>query len=152
MSIKNSMEIKFLSLSSNESFARVVLGSFATQLNPTLEEIADIKTAVSEAVTNSIIHAYQNEIGDVLIKAELRENEIMIEVSDTGRGIENVDKALQPFYTTGTKEERSGMGFTVMQTFMDKLIVSSELGNGTKVIMIKKISSRMNFGEDKDGK
>ena len=137
--IKNEMKVEFLSKSANEAFARISIAAFASQLDPTIEEIADIKTSVSEAVTNSIIHAYPNKEGLVKIKAVLYENEIEIEVSDTGEGIENVNEAKAPLFTTKGNLERSGMGFTIMENFMDSLKVESIVGLGTKVTMSKKI-------------
>lgn len=139
--IKNEMKIEFSSKSANEAFARIAVAAFASQLDPTIEEIADIKTSVSEAVTNSIIHAYPNKDGIVKLKATLFENEIEIEVSDTGEGIENVEEAKEPLYTTKGNLERSGMGFTIMENFMDELKVESIVGLGTKVTMIKKIKN-----------
>ena len=139
--IKNEMKIEFLSKSANEAFARIAVASFASQLDPTIEEIADIKTSVSEAVTNSIIHGYSNSEGIVKIKAKLYEDEIEIEVSDNGAGIENVEEAREPLYTTKGNLERSGMGFTIMENFMDELSVESIVGLGTKIVMTKKIKS-----------
>ncbi|MHB1316095.1 MAG: anti-sigma F factor [Christensenellales bacterium] len=139
--ITNEMHLKIPALSQNESFARVVVGAFAAQLNPTLEQLADIKTAVSEAVTNAIIHGYEGRKGFVEISAILEDDVISIEVKDKGRGIENLAEAMQPFYTSKPDGERSGMGFTVMQTFMDSLHVSSQLDRGTVVKMEKRISS-----------
>lgn len=143
--IKNEMKMEFLSRSANEAFARIAVASFASQLDPTIEEIADIKTSVSEAVTNSIIHAYPNRDGIVKIKAVLKENEIEIEISDTGDGIENVEEAREPLYTTKGNLERSGMGFTIMENFMDELKVESILGLGTKVTMNKKIKKENTY-------
>ena len=137
--IKNEMRLEFLSKSSNEAFARIAVAAFASQLDPTIEEIADIKTAVSEAVTNSIIHAYPNSEGIIKIHSKLYENEVEIEISDTGEGIENVAEAREPLYTTKGNLERSGMGFTIMDSFMDTLIVESIVGLGTKVTMKKRI-------------
>ena len=142
--IKNEMKIEFLSKSANEAFARISIAAFASQLDPTIEEIADIKTSVSEAVTNAIIHAYPNKDGIVKIKAVLYENEIEIEVSDTGEGIENVNEAKAPLFTTKGNLERSGMGFTIMENFMDSLKVESIVGLGTKVTMNKKIKENKN--------
>lgn len=142
--IKNEMRIEFLSKSANEAFARISIAAFASQLDPTIEEIADIKTSVSEAVTNAIIHAYPNKEGLVKIKAVLYENEIEIEVSDTGEGIENVNEAKAPLFTTKGNLERSGMGFTIMENFMDSLKVESIVGLGTKVTMSKKIKENKN--------
>ena len=122
---KNEMKLEFLSRSANEAFARISVAAFASQLDPTIEELADIKTSVSEAVTNSIIHAYDGKDGIIKIHSKLYENEIEIEVVDTGIGIENVDEAKTPLYTTKSNLERSGMGFTIMESFMDELKVES---------------------------
>ena len=138
MKTENKMELSFLGISQNEGFARVCAGAFAAQVNPTMEEIADIKTAVSEAVTNVIVHAYPGEVGKVVLRGTLQEDQLVIEVEDYGCGIPDLESALQPFYTTVAGEERSGMGFTVMQTFMDQMFVSSVVGQGTKVTMVKK--------------
>lgn len=137
---KNYMKLEFSSKSNNESFARVVAAAFASQLDPTLEELSDIKTAVSEAVTNSIIHGYELGDGLITLEARINGNEIEIIVKDNGKGINNVEEALEPFYTSKPDLERSGMGFTVMETFMDYLIVESIAGVGTKVKMGKKIN------------
>ncbi|AIS52408.1 anti-sigma F factor [Thermoanaerobacter kivui] len=139
MEYTNMMELKFLSKSQNESFARTVVAAFAAQLDPTIEEIADIKTAVSEAVTNCIIHGYENKIGIITLKAFISDHKIIIEVIDEGKGIEDVEKAMQPLFTSKLEEERAGMGFTVMQTFMDELEVESTPGKGTIVRMTKYI-------------
>ena len=139
----NEMKIEFLSKSANESFARIAVASFASQLDPTIEEIADIKTSVSEAVTNSIIHGYQNTEGIVKVKSRLYEDEIEIEVSDNGNGIENIEEAREPLYTTKGNLERSGMGFTIMENFMDDLSVESIVGLGTKITMTKKIKKNV---------
>ena len=140
------MELKFSAMSSNESFARVCAGAFATQLDPTLEQIADIKTAVSEAVTNAIVHGYRNENGDVYLRGTIDGNVLTIEVQDYGCGIADIEKAREPLYTTVQDEERSGMGFTVMETFMDSLEVESEIGKGTKLIMTKIIAQESPHG------
>ncbi|MDK2801038.1 MAG: hypothetical protein PWP27_1133 [Clostridiales bacterium] len=140
MQIKNEMKVKFLSKSSNESFARVVVAAFVSQLDPTIEELADIKTAVSEAVTNSIIHGYENCNGYVSVECKIIDDFVEIIVQDEGKGIEDIELARQPLYTTHPELERSGMGFTVMETFMDKIEVESNLNKGTKVKMIKKIN------------
>ena len=151
--IKNEMKLEFISKSSNEAFARVTIAAFASQLDPTIEELADIKTAVSEAVTNSIIHGYDKKQGIVKIMAKLTENEIIIEISDKGKGIENVDIAKEPLYTTKPNLERSGMGFTIMESFMDKMEVESILGLGTKVTMSKTIKKKQeNEAEEQDFK
>lgn len=141
--VKNEMKLEFSSKSANEAFARISVAAFASQLDPTIEEIADIKTSVSEAVTNSIIHAYPSKDGIVKLRARLLgDDEIEIEVSDTGEGIENVDEARAPLFTTKGNIERSGMGFAIMENFMDELKVESILGLGTKVTMSKKIKKQ----------
>lgn len=138
----NKMKIQFVSKSQNESFARVAVAAFASQLDPTIEEITDIKTAVSEAVTNAIIHGYENnEEGIVSIEATMKDKELTIIIQDQGKGIEDVSLALQPLYTSRPDLERSGMGFTVMETFMDSLQVSSEKNKGTRVILKKAFKS-----------
>ena len=135
----NEMKLEFVSKSNNEAFARISVAAFVSQLDPTIEEISDIKTAVSEAVTNAIVHGYEDKIGIVTLICKIRENEVYIEISDSGKGIENVEMAKQPLYTTRPNLERSGMGFTIMESFMDELNVQSILGLGTKVTMKKKI-------------
>lgn len=147
----NEMKIEFISKSSNEAFARIAVAAFASQLDPTIEELADIKTAVSEAVTNCIIHGYDKKQGIVKIVSKLKENEIIIEISDKGKGIENIDEAKEPLYTTKPNLERSGMGFTIMESFMDKMEVESVLGLGTKVTMSKIIKPKID-NEDEDFK
>ena len=137
----NMVKIEFLSKSENESFARVAVAAFVSQLDPTIEEITDVKTAVSEAVTNAIIHGYQNKEGVVKVEAYIKGNEVTIEISDQGVGIVNLEEAMQPLYTSRPDLERSGMGFTVMETFMDFLEVKSEQGKGTKIIMKKSFNS-----------
>lgn len=138
---KNYMKLEFLSKSNNESFARVVVAAFASQLDPTLEELSDIKTAVSEAVTNAIIHGYEYGEGIVIVESKIEGNEIEITVEDRGMGISDIDQAREPFYTSKPNLERSGMGFTVMETFMDSLQVESIKGKGTKVRMTKRFKS-----------
>ena len=138
--MQNKMSLSFISISQNEAFARNVIASFMLTLNPTLTEISDVKTAVSEAVTNAFVHGYKNEIGIVEINAEIDGEIIHIEIKDGGVGIENVDLAKEPFFTTGEESERSGMGFTVMSSFMDSLEVISKLNEGTTVKMSKKIA------------
>lgn len=135
----NEMTLEILSKSNNEAFARVAVAAFVSTLDPTIEEIADIKTAVSEAVTNSIIHGYEGEKGIIKIKCKIDGRKLIIEISDTGKGIENIDIAKEPLYTTKADLERSGMGFTIMESFMDQLKVESILGLGTKVTMTKDI-------------
>ena len=145
MDIINQMELKFLSVPENEGFARVAVSAFAVQLNPTLDVLADIKTAVSEAVTNAIVHAYREMGGVIALEAELREDGVLaLTVSDTGCGIPDIDQAMQPFYTTQPEKERSGMGFSVMQSFMDTVQVESEVGRGTSVRMEKLVRARGN--------
>lgn len=137
----NSAKLIIPSLSVNEGLSRSFVSSFAMQLNPTIEELADIKCAVSEAVTNSIVHAYNGSCGEIKIQAKiLNDNSIIIEISDKGCGIENIEEAMKPLFTTNSDGERSGMGFTVMETFTDKIKVTSRLGKGTKVRLIKYIS------------
>lgn len=138
---KNYMKLEFLSKSSNESFARVVVAAFAAQLDPTLEELADIKTAVSEAVTNAIIHGYEYGQGLVILEASIEGDLLEIIIKDNGKGIGDIEKAMEPFYTSKPEMERSGMGFTVMETFMDELKVESGNETGTTVIMRKRIKS-----------
>lgn len=137
---KNMMKLEFLSKSQNESFARVSVAAFVSQLDPTIEELSDIKTAISEAVTNSIIHGYGEEEGIVTIEATIEDNLFKVIISDKGKGIDDVDLAVQPLYTSRPDLERSGMGFTVMETFMDKMQVSSQKGQGTTIILEKKFN------------
>ncbi|MDR0898470.1 MAG: anti-sigma F factor [Oscillospiraceae bacterium] len=136
------MRLIFESRPENESFARVVVAAFLVQINPTLEQVTDVKTAVSEAVTNAVVHAYPGESeGLIEMRAELNSQEriVRVEIADEGVGIPDVDKALEPFYTTQPEMERSGMGFAVMQSFMDALTVTSEAGKGTRVMMEKRL-------------
>ena len=133
------IKIEFDAVSENEGFARVCVAAFATRLDPTLEEINDIKTAVSEAVTNSVIHGYNKKGGLITLTAEIEEKTLKVIIEDSGRGIENVKKAMEPMFTTGEDDERSGMGFTFMDVFMDGLEVWSEPGRGTRVTMFKRI-------------
>lgn len=138
----NEMKIEFLSKSNNEAFARISVAAFIAQLDPTLEEIADIKTAVSEAVTNSIIHGYEEKTGIVKLNCKITKDEVFIEISDSGKGIENVEIAKQPLFTTKANLERSGMGFTIMESFMDSMEIESIVGLGTKITMTKKIKPK----------
>ena len=135
----NKMKIELMSKSTNEAFARVAVAAFASQLDPTIEEIADIKTAVSEAVTNCIIHAYEQKEGYIYINCSISGREITIEIQDNGIGIENITMAKEPLYTSKPELERSGMGFTIMESFMEEVKVESILGMGTKVTMKKTI-------------
>ena len=137
--MENYMKLEIPAKSCNEAFARAAVAAFSVQLDLSVEELADIKTAVSEAVTNSIVHGYPDMKGTVKITCRIIENILEIEVADCGIGIENIGQAMQPLFTTGSENERSGMGFTVMQTFMDELAVESEPGVGTTVKMKKRI-------------
>ncbi len=141
MKYKNYMKIEFDSRSQNEAFARVVVAAFASQLDPTIEEIADIKTAVSEAVTNAIIHGYGDNAGLVIVTCRINGDELEIVVEDSGRGIGDIEQAREPLFTSKPELERSGMGFTVMETFMDRVEVYSELEKGTIIRMVKKFKS-----------
>lgn len=142
MKTENQMVLEFPSKSVNESFARAAVACFAAQLDPTLDELGDIKTAVSEAVTNCIVHAYPQELGTVVIKCRILPDRVLdITVRDRGRGIENVAEARKPMFTTGG-EERSGMGFTIMESFMHQLKVTSRQGKGTTVHMRRKIMEK----------
>lgn len=142
MKIENQVTLDFPSRSANEGFARTAAACFAAQLDPTLEEINDIKTAVSEAVTNAIVHAYPDTLGRVSVKLRIREDRILeIVVKDWGVGIADVDQARTPLFTTGS-EDRSGMGFTIMESFMDTLKVRSSPGKGTTITMARRISRR----------
>ena len=137
----NEMKLEFDSRSANEAFARVTVASFMTQLNPTLEEVSDVKTAVSEAVTNAIIHGYENHVNKVQIYAGIEGRTLHLEISDLGVGIPDVKKAMEPLYTTRPELERSGMGFSFMEAFMDEVQVESEPGKGT-IVRMKKIIGR----------
>lgn len=139
--IKNWMQLEFQAISENEQLARIAVASFITPLNPTLEEMADIKTAVSEAVTNAIIHGYEEEEGVVNLRCRLDGDLLEVEIEDKGKGIENIDKAMEPMFTTKPERERSGMGFSFMEAFMDELEVTSIPGAGTTVMMKKKIGT-----------
>ena len=142
----NYITAEFPSRSANEGFARAVVACFAAQMDPTLNELEDIKTAVSEAVTNAIVHAYPNELGRIVLKMKLLPGSVLeLSVRDWGRGIDNVEQARKPLFTTGGSE-RSGMGFTIMESFMDKLTVRSVPGKGTTVQMRKRIAPRMSTG------
>ena len=133
----NEMQLIFDSRSSNESFARVTVAAFMTSLNPTVEEVSDVKTAVSEAVTNAIIHGYEGEVHNICIRCITKEQTLFVEIEDFGKGIEDVEKAMEPLFTTKAEAERSGMGFSFMEAFMDSLEVESTPGKGTLVKMSK---------------
>lgn len=135
--MENKVKLEILSKSANEAFARIAVAAFASQIDPTIEELADIKTAVSEAVTNSIIHGYEEKEGIIYITCILKNREITIEVKDNGIGIENIEMAKEPLYTSKPELERSGMGFTIMESFMDEVKIESIIGMGTKVTMKK---------------
>lgn len=142
MKTLNQTKINFLSLSENESFARTVVSAFITQLDPTVEEMVEIRTAVSEAVTNCIVHAYKNHTGNIEMSLKILEgNEVYIRIKDTGCGIADVKKAVEPLFTTSPNEERAGLGFSVMESFMDKMQVRSKAESGTVVIMRKKVGA-----------
>ena len=142
MNILNEVKIEMLNKSANEGFARVVVASLTTQFDPTIEEISDIKTAVSEAVTNAIVHGYADMAGFVSLECRIYEGGIIeIVVADRGCGIADIHKAREPLFTTQPEMERSGMGFTVMETFMDEVAVESELGRGTRITMRRKLKS-----------
>ena len=135
----NEMKLDFVSKSSNEAFSRIAVAAFIASLDPTIEELSDIKTAVSEAVTNAIIHGYEDSFGIVSVNCRIKGNLVEIEVSDNGKGIENIELARKPLYTSKANLERSGMGFTIMENFMDEVNIESVVGLGTKVTMKKTI-------------
>lgn len=141
MNSANEMNVEFDSVAKNESFARVIVASFITPTNPTLEEVSDIKTAVSEAVTNAIIHGYEKGAGKIWIRTVVEDRSVYIEVRDKGIGIADVKQAMEPLFTTKPEEERSGMGFSFMEAFMDRLEVESAAGEGTVVKMWKEIGA-----------
>lgn len=146
----NTMTLEFESYPCNESFARVSAAAFLAQLNPTVEEVADVKTAISEAITNAMIHGYQKKIGKIRMKCVLdrQEKEFQVTVKDTGVGIEDVEKAMEPMFTTCPELERSGMGFSFMEAFMDELEVRSQPGWGTEVVMKRKIGAHPEVGKE----
>ena len=139
--LENKMELSFSAKSENEAFARVAVAAFVSRLNPTLAEVMEIKTAVSEAVTNAIIHGYEGMTGDLMvgIKCRIEDKKVFVEVTDDGRGISDIDQAREPLYTSKPEMERSGMGFTVMEEFMDNLEVVSKVGQGTTIMLEKQI-------------
>lgn len=148
--MQNQMELTFSACPQNEAFARVAIAAFAVQLNPTLPEMADIKTAVSEAVTNAIVHGYRDAEGLVRMRAEYGDRRLLtVSVHDDGCGIEDITTAMQPFYSTGDGAERSGMGFCVMQTFMDAVEVESAVGKGTTVTMRKYITGEVGLHRER---
>lgn len=133
----NNFKMEFDAVSENEGFARVCVSAFATRLDPTLEEINDVKTAISEAVTNSVVHGYEKKGGIIELSARIEDRTLEVKITDYGKGIENIEKAMEPMYTTDAENERSGMGFTFMEVFMDDLKVYSQKGSGTTVVMKK---------------
>lgn len=141
--IQNKMKIQFPALSQNEMLSRMVVSGFLAQLNPTVEDISDIKTAVSEAVTNAIVHGYKDKSGSVILEGRIYKDRIVyISIKDRGCGIEDVEKAREPLFTTGADEERAGLGFSIMESFMDKLSVKSATGKGTTVTMVKRLKEK----------
>lgn len=140
--MNNKMHLEFPSYSQNESFARMVISAFVTPMDPTIEELSDIKTAVSEAVTNAIIHGYEDDIGTIYMDAEIDESKLTVIIKDNGKGIEDINRARQPLYTSRPDLDRSGMGFTIMETFMDSLDIISIPGEGTTVIMTKILNTK----------
>lgn len=143
MEINNYMKMTVAGYSKNESLARMCVAAFASQLDPTIEEISDIKSAVSEAVTNCIVHAYPNSIGEITIQLRIVNGDsLYIKIKDNGVGIADVKKAMEPLYTTSPETERAGLGFAVMESFMDKLSVRSKVGKGTTVTMVKRLNGR----------
>lgn len=144
MSNANEMKLEFDSRSCNEGFARVSVAAFMTQLNPTLEEVADVKTALSEAVTNSVVHAYEGKVEKITVQCRIEGQTLYMEVMDYGCGIEDIEKAMEPLFTTKPETERSGMGFAFMEAFMDEVKVESEPGKGTVVSMRKEIGKTVN--------
>ena len=137
--MNNQMELKFSAIAENEAFARMVISAFLVQTNPTLSIVSEVRTAVSEAVTNAIVHAYEGPIGQVILRASIDECNIRIEIEDMGKGIDDIQKAMQPFYTSHPEQERTGMGFALMQSFMDQVRVQSAVGSGTIVFMQKRL-------------
>lgn len=140
---QNEMKLIFPSLSENERLARVAISGFVSQKNPRIDELNDIKTAVSEAVTNCIVHAYRDTVGDIEMTARLTDEGVYIKIRDRGCGIEDVKRAMEPLFTTLPDEERSGLGFSVMESFTDSVSVKSKQGSGTTVVLIKKLRSRI---------
>ena len=142
------MKLEFESRSVNESFVRTVVAAFLLRMNPTVEEMEDVKTAVSEAVTNCIIHGYENEVHTICLNADIYEDCLTVIVEDRGRGIQDIEKVMEPLYTTKPELERSGMGFSFMEAFMDELRVTSKPGEGTTVLMRKKIGRTVRTGSE----
>ena len=147
MKKKNFLHLEIPSKSENESLARVVVAALAAQLDPTIDELNDVKTAVSEAVTNAVIHGYEGKEGIIVIKADLYQDELVVEIEDRGSGIKDLEKAREPLFTTKPEEERSGMGFTIMENFMDRVDIITEEKVGTRIIMRRKFNSVTPVGE-----
>ena len=143
MKYSNEMKLRIKAISENEGFCRACVASFCSSVLPTIEELCDIKTAVSEAVTNSVVHAYPNDIGDIEIIVKISNSTVYITITDFGVGILDIEKAKEPFYTTVNSGERSGMGFSVMETFMDSVVVKSKIGKGVTITMTKNIGSNV---------
>lgn len=142
MSFRNKMEIKFSAKSENEAFARITVAAFISQLDPIMEELTDIKTVVSEAVTNAIIHGYEGNTDNMIyLETEIQDQIVTIMIRDEGVGIDDIDKACEPLYTTKPEKERSGMGFTIMENFMDSMQITSEKGKGTTIKLVKKMTT-----------
>lgn len=139
----NAVKLSFPSLSENERFARLAVSGFISQLNPQVDELSEIKTAVSEGVTNAIVHAYRDTVGTIFMEAKIFDNDVIyIKIRDKGCGIENISQAMEPLFTTAPDEERAGLGFAVMETFMDKVKVRSAIGTGTTLILEKKLKTK----------
>lgn len=151
MDYQNEMTLTFLSHSVNEGFARSAVAGFCVQLNPTLDEINDIKTAVSEAVTNCVVHAYPNEVGQITIFVGLKKDEVVIKIMDNGVGIENFEEAREPFFTTKPTEERAGMGFTVMESFMDEVILQKNNERGL-IVQLRKVLAKTQSKSSQNGR
>ena len=151
MDYQNEMTLTFLSHSVNEGFARSAVAGFCVQLNPTLDEINDIKTAVSEAVTNCVVHAYPNEVGQITIFVGLKKDEVVIKIMDNGVGIENCEEAREPFFTTKPTEERAGMGFTVMESFMDEVILQKNNERGL-IVQLRKVLAKTQSKSSQNGR
>ncbi len=140
---KNYLKLQFYSYPRNQAFARDAVAAFCVELNPTLAELSDVKTAVSEAVTNCTVHAYRDEPGLISVECETEDGKLHIKVTDSGKGIDDIDRAVQPFFTSAPSDERSGMGFTIMQTFMDEFKLESKRGEGTVVYMTKRFKTEV---------
>lgn len=145
--MKNRMEFRFLSLAENEALARMVISAFLMSVNPTISLISEVRTAVSEAVTNAIVHGYEHQSGEIAMRAQIADGRLELEIEDFGRGIDDVKQAMQPFFTTKPEQERTGIGFALMQSFMDEVHVRSTVGKGTLVQMCKLLRDDLHDGE-----